>query len=384
MTIEVFDKFSNFKNSDWNKISKNHNPCLSYDFINLAELTGCASEQTGWKPRHLALFDYKGNLRAGMLLYEKYHSWGEYIFDFAWAQAYQNHNLPYYPKLISCIPFTPISSNKIFTACPNDLTASIELIQYAVKLTNTAYSSLHIHFIGLKESLLLESQGLMTKMDCQFHWQNNNYLTFEDFLSTLKSKKRKKIKRERKKLCENNITFKWLKGSDVNKNQWNEIYDLISMTFYKKGSSPYFNYEFFVELSLSIPDKLLIITAEHNAKLIGASLFFVGNESLYGRYWGTDNNYDSLHFETCYYQGIEFCIKNKIKHFEPGTGGEHKISRGFTASKTRSAHYLKHPDFSTAVKRHLHIESQNIERYIQDVQKHSPYKTNNNRINRLV
>ena len=378
MAIEVFEKFSNFKKSDWDEISKNQNPCLSYEFLNSAEGTGCASFKTGWKPKHLALFDKKRKLRAAMLLYEKHHSWGEYVFDFTWAQAYQNHNLTYYPKLISCIPFTPISSNKILTKDAEDKAAATELIHYAIKLTNTTYSSLHFHFVKIEESVLLESCGFLTRTDCQFHWQNNNYLSFDHFLNTFTSRKRKKIKRERKKIIEQNINFKWLKGSDINKNKWSLIYDLISMTFYKKGSSPYFNFNFFMELSLKIPDNLLVIIAEHNAKLIGASLFFVGNKGLYGRYWGAADNYDSLHFETCYYQGIDYCIKNKIDHFEPGTGGEHKISRGFIPSKTWSAHYLKHPEFSAAVKHHLHAESQHIDRYIQEVQKHSPYRANNN------
>jgi|TARA_B110000116_G_scaffold269696_1_gene286157 predicted N-acyltransferase len=373
--IEIFEKFSDFIKTDWEKLSTNRNPCLSYDFIESAEITGCVSNETGWKPRHLALFDNKGIIKAALLLYEKTHSWGEFVFDFTWAQAYRDNQLPYYPKLISCIPYTPISSNKILLTNPSDNESAEEIVNQAINLTNNhGFSSLHFHFVKLADLTLLESCGLLKRVDCQFHWFNNNYRSFDHFLGGLISKKRKKIKRERRKVQEQNIIFKWHYGSEISNEKWKTIYKLISMTFYKKGSSPYFSYDFFTEISKKLPHKIMVITANIKTNIIGAAIFFVDKNGLYGRYWGTDDGYDSLHFETCYYQGIDYCIKNNLKYFEPGTGGEHKISRGFIPRKTWSAHHLSNINFSNAIKSYLAKESQYIDKYIKNVEDHSPYK----------
>ena len=375
MHIEIFEKFSDFTKSDWSTLSTKDNPCLSYDFIENAEITGCVSNETGWRPRHLALFDKKGSIKAALLLYEKTHSWGEFVFDFTWAQAYRDNQLPYYPKLISCIPYTPVSSNKILLKNPNDNESAEEIVNQAIKLTeNHGFSSLHFHFLKPADLILLESSNLLKRVDCQFHWFNQNYHSFDKFLERLTSSKRKKIKRERRKIAEQNITFKWQNGSEISSEKWKKIYELISMTFYKKGSSPYFSNDFFIEISNKLPDKIMVITANIKSKIIGAAIFFVGIDNLYGRYWGTDDGFDSLHFETCYYQGIDYCIKNNIKCFEPGTGGEHKISRGFIPKKTWSAHYLSNNDFSNAIKNYLSKESLYIDNYIQSVEDHSPYK----------
>ena len=375
MYIEIFEKFSDFTKSKWEKLSLAQNPCLSFNFINSAEKTGCVSYKTGWKPQHLGLFDKKGSLKAALLLYEKTHSWGEFIFDFTWAQAYRDNQLSYYPKLISCIPYTPITSNKILLKNPADKESASEIINQAINLTNKLnFSSLHFHFVKLEELDLFESSGLLKREDCQFHWFNREYRSFDQFLMVLTSSKRKKIRRERRKIIEQNIYFKWHDGSEINNEKWKTIYKLISMTFYKKGSSPYFSYEFFVEISKKSPSTLLVITAEKNNNIIGASVFFVGTVGLYGRYWGTDEGYDSLHFETCYYQGIDYCIKNNLKYFEPGTGGEHKISRGFRPNKTFSAHYLSNSNFSIAIENYLQKESQYIDNYIENIESHSPYR----------
>ena len=307
MHIEIFEKFSDFIKTDWEKLSTNRNPCLSYDFIESAEITGCVSNETGWKPRHIALFDNKGAIKAALLLYEKTHSWGEFVFDFTWAQAYRDNQLPYYPKLVSCIPYTPISSNKILLTNPTDNESAEEIINQAINLTdNHGFSSLHFHFVKSADLTLLESCGLLKRVDCQFHWFNNNYRSFDHFLDELISKKRKKIKRERRKVEEQNIIFKWHYGSEISNKKWKTIYKLISMTFYKKGSSPYFSYDFFTEISKKLPHKIMVITANIRTNIIGAAIFFVDKNGLYGRYWGTDDGYDSLHFETCYYQGIDY------------------------------------------------------------------------------
>ena len=201
MHIEIFEKFSDFVKTDWEKLSTNRNPCLSYDFIESAEITGCVSNETGWKPRHLALFDNKGIIKAALLLYEKTHSWGEFVFDFTWAQAYRDNQLPYYPKLISCIPYTPISSNKILLTNPSDNESAEEIVNQAINLTNNhGFSSLHFHFVKLADLTLLESCGLLKRVDCQFHWFNNNYRSFDHFLGGLISKKEKKSNEKGEKL----------------------------------------------------------------------------------------------------------------------------------------------------------------------------------------
>lgn len=379
MKVTVHNSIVDIPADEWNQLCGSDYPFLRHEFLHLAEQTRCVSPEQGWIPRHLAISE-EGRLRAAMPLYEKSHSWGEFVFDWAWANAYEQAGLRYYPKLVSAVPFTPAPSRRLLLAEADDSEAAKGLIEAAVTLARESQcSSLHMLFPTVDEIPLLESAGLLIRKDCQFHWHNRGYGTFDDFLSTFTAAKRKKAKRDRRRAAENGIQFRRLKGNEIDDSHWSVVHALISRTFMRRGSLPYFNEEFFRSLGQQLPENILVILAERGADTVAAAVFFEGEHVLYGRYWGSDGHYDALHFETCYYQGIEYCIDTGKQIFEPGTQGEHKISRGFSPVATWSAHWLAHPEFADAIGRYVDQESRHVERYMDIVDSRSPYKTRNDK-----
>ncbi|MCH9692972.1 MAG: GNAT family N-acetyltransferase [Gammaproteobacteria bacterium] len=375
MKVTVHDSIAAIDRDAWNSLAGNNYPFLRHEFLTLGESTGCVAPATGWTPRHLTIGSAK-NLRAAMPLYEKSHSWGEFVFDWAWANAYEQAGLNYYPKLVSAIPFTPAQSTRLLLADQGDVGAANALLQAAVSLANdTDCSSLHIQFAAQSDVNVFEDAGLMLRKDCQFHWHNDAYRNFDDFLATFTSVKRKKAKRDRRRVVEAGITFRRLRGAELDDETWMSVYALISRTFMLRGSMPYYNDAFLRAISEQLPDNILVILAEKDDAAIAAAVFFVGPDTLYGRYWGSDGHFDSLHFETCYYQGIDYCIDTGKQVFEPGTQGEHKISRGFAPVATWSAHWLAHPQFADAIERYLGEEGKHVDRYMDSVDSHTPYKT---------
>lgn len=374
MKVTVHDSISAIASEDWNALAGDAFPFLTHAFLALAEHTGSVSPDAGWTPRHLTIED-GGRLRAAMPLYEKSHSWGEFVFDWAWANAYEQAGLDYYPKLVSAVPFTPAPSTRILLADPDDTAAADALITAATQLaSDTGCSSVHFLFPVEQEIATFEKSGLLVRKDCQFHWHNRDYGTFDDFLATFTSAKRKKAKRDRRRVVENGIRFRRLRGADLDSDTWSTVYALIARTFMLRGSLPYFDQAFFEGLSKQLPDNVLVILAEKDEQVVAAAVFFESATTLYGRYWGSDGHFDALHFETCYYQGIEYCIESGKQLFEPGTQGEHKISRGFSPVTTWSAHWLAHPEFANAIGRYLDEEGRHIEKYIEAVDQHTPYK----------
>ena len=360
--------------NDWNALAGRDYPFLRHEFLLAAETSGCVSPDTGWSPRHLAIKDDAG-LRAAMPLYEKSHSWGEFVFDWAWANAYDQAGLDYYPKLVSAIPFTPAPSRRLLLRDPGDDEAGNALLSAAIQLAEeTACSSLHIQFPTAAEVETLDAAGLLIRKDCQFHWHNNQYRTFDHFLETFTSAKRKKARRDRRRVQESGIRFRRVRGSEMDAESLSAVYLLISNTFMRRGSMPYYNEAFFTELNRHLPDGILYVLAELDSTMVAAAVFFESEHTLYGRYWGCDGHYDALHFETCYYQGIDYCIETGKTLFEPGTQGEHKVSRGFSPVTTWSAHWLAHPQFRAAIERYLDEEGRHIERYMNEVDSHTPYK----------
>lgn len=376
MKVTVHDSIADIAASDWNDLAGNDYPFLRHEFLNLAEQTHCVAPAQGWAARHLTI-GKKGQLRAAMPLYEKSHSWGEFVFDWAWARAYEQAGLRYYPKLVSAVPFTPAPSRRLLLADPKDTTAAHALIAAAIALAGESEcSSLHILFPTAEEIPLLESAGLLIRKDCQFHWHNRGYGNFDDFLATFTAAKRKKAKRDRRRADENGIRFRRVKGNEMDDAAWAVVYTLISRTFMRRGSLPYFNEAFFKSISEQLPENILVIIAEKESIPVAAAVFFESDRVLYGRYWGSDGHYDALHFETCYYQGIDYCIDTGKQVFEPGTQGEHKISRGFSPETTWSAHWLAHPEFADAISKYLDDEARHIDRYMDAVDSRSPYKAN--------
>ena len=373
--VKVNDAIDEIAADEWNSLVDSDCPFLRHEFLLAAEHSGSVSPETGWIPRHLTCYDDSNKLRAALVLYEKNHSWGEFVFDWAWANAYEQAGYDYYPKLVSAVPFTPAPGKRLLLRDPADTEAASALLGAAIKLAEeTDCSSVHVLFPDADELPLLREAGLHVRKDCQFHWHNQGYKQFDDFLATFSSAKRKKTRRDRRRVAEAGISFRRLKGHDLDDETWKIVYRLISVTFMRRGSLPYFNLDFFAQISRTLPQNILVILAEKDGQAIAASLFFESDDVLYGRYWGSNGHYDALHFEACYYQGIEYCIDTGKQVFEPGTQGEHKISRGFVPTPTWSAHWLKQPEFYSAIGNYLNEERRHIERYMEAVDARSPYR----------
>lgn len=374
MRVEVLDRISQVDALEWNRLAGDAWPFLKHEFLHAAESTGCVSKATGWQPRHLVVRPPRGPATAVMPLYEKSHSWGEFVFDWAWAQAYHRAGLEYYPKLVSAVPFTPAPSPRLLS---DNAEGRAALLEAALELAREArQSSLHVLFPDESELAILQKAGLELRKDCQFHWHNRGYRSFDEFLATFSSAKRKKARRDRRHVEEQGIRFRRLGGGDLDRAIWRDVYELISATFLARASLPYLDYDFFVALSARLPRSVLVVLAERRRSPIAAAVFYVGADTLYGRYWGSDAHYNALHFETCYYQGIEYCIEKGLSRFEPGTQGEHKVSRGFTPVPTWSAHWLARPEFFSAIGRYLDEERRHVDRYMAAVDGHSPYRAN--------
>jgi predicted N-acyltransferase len=305
-----------------------------------------------------------------MPLYLKSHSYGEYVFDWAWADAYQRHGLRYYPKLLAAIPFSPVSGPRLLAASDAERTA---LLRAALALARNT-SSLHVLFPQPAEAALMRSAGMMLRSGVQFHWTNPGYGSFDDFLSQLAHDKRKKIKQERRKVRDAGVSFRRLRGAEVTERDWAFFASCYQRTYREHRSTPYLNLEFFQRLGQTMPQHVLLIVAERDARPIASALNLYSRETLYGRYWGAQEYLPCLHFETCYYQALEFCIEQNIKVFEGGAQGEHKLARGFLPVNTQSAHWLAHPEFSDAVERFLEREQKGVARYVDELNEHSPYK----------
>jgi predicted N-acyltransferase len=349
-------------------------PFLRHAFLRAAEDSGSVAPATGWTPRHLTLYQ-DGVLRGAMPLYEKSHSWGEFVFDWAWAEAYQRAGLEYYPKLVSTVPFTPAPSTRLLLRDAADQEAAKLLLRSALQLAEDSdCSSLHPLFPTAPDLQICRELQLQVRKDCQFHWHNRDYDDFNSFVRGFSAAKRKKVRQDRRRVADAGVTFRRLHGGNMSASDWHRVYELISVTFRRRGMMPYFDLQFFLAISNTLPDNVLVVLAEKAGTTIAAAVFFESPHTLYGRYWGSDGYYDALHFETCYYQGIEYCIETGKAVFEPGTQGEHKIARGFSPATTWSAHWLRHPEFFTAVGAYISKEARHVERYMQAVDEHSPYR----------
>jgi len=361
--------------ASWNALAGASQPFLRHEFLLAIEESSCAVPRTGWTPAHLLIEDAAGRAVGAMPLYRKSHSRGEFVFDFSWANAYAQHGLQYYPKLLCAVPFTPVRGPRLLVGAGVDAAAiSKSLIKTASDYAKSeGLSSWHVLFPCEDDSAALDSAGLILRRDCQFHWFNRGYDTFEAFLATFTAEKRKKAKRGRRRVAEAGIVFDTLHGGDMNESLWDAVYGFYSDTFYRHGHDPYLNLKFFKRIAASMPDRMMIKLARMGAEPIAAAIFFVGEDALYGRYWGSGGNYHSLHFETCYYQGIEYCIEKGLARFEPGTQGEHKVPRGFVPTLMSSAHYVVDARFAAAIRDFAAREARGVDHYAASVNEHVPY-----------
>lgn len=347
------------------------NPFLSYAFLHALHASGSATQDTGWQPQFIAVW-FENELVGALPLYLKSHSYGEYVFDWSWADAYQRHGLQYYPKLLSAIPFTPVCGARLLAK--NGEVAEI-LVKTTKKLvSDNQLSSIHILFPPQDSLALLEKSDFLTRKSVQFHWHNQGYQHFDDYLAALEQKKRKNIRAERRKVQEAGVSFRHVSGELASKEDWRFFKKCYDHTYLEHHSTPYLNLDFFLRIGKEMPQHIHLIFAIRDGQPIAASLLIYDTNNVYGRYWGCLDHVPCLHFETAYYQAIEFCISNKIHTFEGGAQGEHKLARGFVATETYSSHFLAEPVFYDAVAQFLQRESGGIGHYINELREHEPFK----------
>jgi predicted N-acyltransferase len=366
----VLSSLADIAAADWDRLTAG-NPFLSHAFLHALHESGSACAETGWQPQFLALWDDAG-LAAAMPLYVKSHSYGEYVFDWAWADAYHRNGIEYYPKLLSAVPFTPVTGSRLLA---RDQAARAALLQFLRAQQQAAgMSSTHVLYPPQDEAEQLAHAGFMLRSGVQFHWLNQGYENFEQFLDTLEHKKRKNIRAERRKVRDAGVTLRQLPGSAASEQDWRFFHRCYSNTYAEHRSSPYLNPDFWLRLARTMPQNLLLVVAERAGRPVASSLLVHTADTLYGRYWGALEHIPCLHFETAYYQPLEFCIANGIATFEGGAQGEHKMARGFLPQKTWSAHWLAHPAFSDAVERFLQREVGGIDAYLDELNEHTPFR----------
>lgn len=361
--IRVVPRMADLDSAAWDALADD-SPFLRHAFLHALETSGCVGADIGWEPVHLALFR-NGQLEAAMPLYVKHHSWGEFVFDWAWADAYRRHGLSYYPKLVCCVPFSPVPGQRLLAKNDPDRAT---LIQAALKLTqDLGFSSFHILFPTEPDHAALNAAPLMHRSGFQFHWHNAGYQCFDDFLMAMTHDKRKKIRQERKKLDKLGVTFRWVEGRDSTDEDWDHFMRCYADTYARHRSEPHLNRAFFADLRANMPDNLVLIIADRNGMPIACSFCIKDSERLYGRHWGTLEYVPGLHFETCYQQGIEYAIAHGLQVFEGGAQGEHKLARGLVPTATHSWHWLENAEFREAVERFLERETDAISHYMDEL-----------------
>ncbi len=373
-TLRVTDNLNDIPAAQWDALTDG-NPTLKHAWLQSLIDAGCTTAATGWLPQFILLsreIDGMTSLVGAVPLYMKSHSYGEYVFDWAWAEAYHRANMDYYPKLLCAIPFTPCSGARMLALNATDQAILIDaLIDIA---NNSDVSSLHVLFATDAENAIFAEKGLMARHAVQFHWQNDGYTSFEDFLTRMNHDKRKKIRQERKSVTNAGVTFQQKVGRDITGADWDFFAQCYEGTYRAHRSTPYLNRAFFGYIGEKMPDNILLVVASKNGAPIAVSLNLFSDTTLYGRYWGTTEFISGLHFETCYYQTLEFCIARGIAVFEGGAQGEHKLARGFKPVACQSAHWIKDPRFKNAVSEFLRRESSGIDRYVDELSEHAPFK----------
>ena len=377
--IEVQGSMRNVSAQDWDALldaQSEPTPFMRHAYLSAMEESGSASAESGWKLQLLtlrhALPPLAGQLAGAAVLYIKPHSYGEYVFDWAWADAYQRHGLNYYPKAVSAVPFTPVPGSRLLADSNQSqsalLAAMVELAQ------NENWSSLHVLFLSNHELQVTEKAGWLSRHTVQFHWHNAAYADFEHFLKALNQEKRKKIKQERRKVAEAGVVFKAFEGTQIQSADWDFFYQCYAQTYFEHGNAPYLNRDFFQRMQDTMPDNWVLFIAEKDGRRMACSLIGLDHKVAYGRYWGALERVDCLHFEACYYQPIEWCISKGVARFEGGAQGEHKMARALLPVKANSAHWLAHPGFADAVEKYLEKEGHGVAAYLENLEGRSPLK----------
>lgn len=375
LEFQFHSHIGDIDSATWNALVNDASPFLQHEFLLALESSGSVSAQTGWQPHHLLVM--RGTKAVAALpLYIKEHSYGEYVFDWSWADAYRQNGRRYYPKLLSAVPFTPSYAARLLVAADEDFEPIGKAISKAVieEAKRLHMSSWHVLFPIESESALLATQGAHQRIATQFHWFNRAYTSFEHYLETFSSRKRKNLRKERRAVQEANIQFERYTGAQINAQLWEVFYRFYQNTYQVRGQQAYLDISFFTQLGETLPARLLLVVARHEGQPIAAALSLRDDKKLYGRYWGCQQEYQFLHFETCYYQGIEYCIENGLQSFDSGAQGEHKIQRGFEPITTYSNHWIADPQFDVAIANYLRQERDYILQYRDQASAMLPFK----------
>ncbi len=367
-SFEVVESLAGVDAAEWNALAGSQ-PFLRHEFLSALIDTGCAAARSGWLPQFL-LARRSGALAGAMPLFVKSHSYGEYVFDWAWADAHERHGIDYYPKLVCAVPFTPVQGRRLLA---RDDAGRRALLGAALELARQT-SSLHVLFPSAEEAALMREAGMMLRRSVQFHWRNEGFADFEAFLARMSHARRKNIRQERRRVREAGVALRWLEGAAIERRHWELFHRCYRGTYAAHRSSPYLSLEFFLRIGAALPQNLAMVLAERDSRPIAAALFLRDEVALYGRYWGAVEHVPLLHFECCYYQPIEYAIARGLQRFEGGAQGEHKLFRGLLPVETLSAHWLAHQRFAQAVQAFLQRESDGVERYVNELCEHSPFK----------
>jgi predicted N-acyltransferase len=368
--LRLLESLASIPAARWDALALG-NPTLAYAFLDSLHRTGCASDESGWSPRYLTLWD-GDHLQGAVPLYAKGHSYGEYVFDWAWADAYERNGLEYYPKLLAAVPFTPATGPRLLA---DDDATRAALAKALLQLArDSGLSSLHVLFPREEEAPHFRAQGMLERRGVQFHWRNAGYASFDAFLAALSHDKRKKIRQERRRVADAGVGVRRVTGREASTKDWDFFAACYRRTYREHRSTPYLTRAFFGMLAERMPDNLLLVIAERDGKPIAAALDLFGGGVAYGRYWGSTEYVPGLHFEACYYQGVDFCIERGLALFEGGAQGEHKHARGFLPEATRSFHWLAHPAFNRAIDDYLAREGAGIDAYLDELTERTPFR----------
>ncbi len=375
LSIKVVDRLSKIRAADWDECAGPDNPFVSHAFLDALEASNSACAETGWLPQHLVLEDGNGNLLGAVPMYLKSHSYGEYVFDHGWAEAYERAGGRYYPKLQVAVPFTPVTGNRLLIRPNAPPDAGSLLVAAMVEVASRAkVSSLHVTFPTKQEYELLGAAGFLQRLGRQFHWENQGYGSFDDFLGALNARKRKQIKRERREANEG-IEIETLNGAEIKARHWDAFFRFYTSTSDKKWGSAYLTREFFDLLGSRLGERVVLVMAKQDGRYVAGALNLMGKDTLYGRNWGCAGDFPFLHFEACYYRAIDFAIARGLKRVEAGAQGAHKIQRGYLPSPTYSAHWIRDPGFRHAVEDFLKRERRAVENEMEELEEGlSPFK----------
>ncbi|THF65820.1 N-acetyltransferase [Pseudothauera nasutitermitis] len=369
--LHLLDSLAEIDPARWDHLAGDE-PGLSHAYLHSLESSGCVDAHSGWQTRHATLW-HGGELVAAMPLYEKQHSWGEYVFDWAWAEAYTRHGLAYYPKWLAAVPFTPVPGRRLLGNCAEDRRALLHAVLAMVRASG--HSSFHLLFPADDEIPWLAEAGLMLRQGVQFHWRNRGYRDFDGFLALLNHDKRKKIRQERRRAAAHGLNTRWLDGHTASAEDWAFFHRCYRGTYALHRSTPYLNLDFFTMLASRAPDSVRLLIAERTGQPVAAAFFLHARGTLHGRYWGALEALPFLHFELCYYQAIEYCIAHGLQRFEGGAQGEHKLSRGLEPVATCSAHWIADPRFRRALDDFLARERAGVGFYLDELAERTPFRS---------